>query len=162
MAAQRMVRCRGSSSANAHSDRISIGQNAVATKRSVPPSGNAAAIATPPASDGTPSAIAVRRSPVTSAASAPAQTYTPATGLAQTDASERTAAATGERRTHAQAPIANAMPTANGTRPTNRLPTAAAANSHVARSAARGAVARRFATTPKHQTDATVARPPTR
>ena len=116
----------------------------------------------PPASDGTPSAIAARRAPVTSAASAPAQTYTPATGLAHTAASDRTAAATGARRTHAHAAIANAMPTANGTRPTNRLATAAPANSQVASSAARGVVASRFATTLKHQTDATVARLPTR
>ena len=58
--------------------------------------------------------------------------------------------------------MANAMPSANGTRPTSRLLIAPAAKSHVARPAARGADARRLATALKHQTDATVARQPTR
>ena len=139
-----------------------MGQNAVATNRSVPPSGNATAIATPPMSEGTPSASAARRSPVTSAASAPAHTYTPATGLAHTHASDKRPAATSERRTHAHAAMANAMPSAKGTRPTIRLLSAPAAKSHVASSAARGVEARRLATVPKHQTEATAARLPVR
>ena len=143
-----------------------MGQNAVATKRSVPPSGNSAAIVSPAISAGAPSTTAALRSSPpgrapANTASAPTHTYTPATGLAHALANASTAAAARARGRHAHAPTANAIPSANGIRPTTRLLTAPLANSHVAIVAARGVGAMRSATTENDQTAATVAITPT-
>ena len=146
----------------------SIGQKAVATKRSSPPSGNSVAIVAPPAATGTAS-TAVRPSSgrplATARAAAASARKAPATGLASTQASARTAASTRHARpacsAHSQAPTASAMPSVNGIRPITTLLRTAAANSHVAPAAAPGVGAAARASGAKRAVAATAPSAPT-
>jgi hypothetical protein len=150
-----------------------MGQKAVPTKWSEPPSGNSVAIVRPPTTAGPPSASAARQSAGTGdgsrcirapASIATAETHrnTPATGLAHTLASDSRAAPRRERRAHAQAPTASAIPSVNGIRPITTLLITPPRNSHAASAPAAGVGAMRLASTPNSPTAATPATTPTR
>jgi hypothetical protein len=164
--AQIAVRRDGSTSASAARQISSIGQNAVAVKWSAPPSGKSAAMARPPTTAGAPRLSAVRRASgeskwPASVATAATVRKTPATGLANTLASERTAAASRDRRAHAQAPTASAIPSVNGIRPITTLLMIPPRNSQAASAPTAGVGARRRASTAKRPTAATPATTPT-
>ncbi len=97
-----------------------------------------------------------------SMATAATHRNTPATGLAHTLASDSSAAAMRERRAHAQAPTASAMPSVNGMRPITTLLITPPRNSHAASAPAPGVGAMRRASSANSPTAATAARTPTR
>ena len=138
-------------------------------KWSEPPSGNSSAIARPPTIAGPPSASAVSLSgrppslcsAPTSIATAATHRNTPATGLAHTLASDSAAATIRDRRAHAHAPTASAMPSVNGIRPITTLLMTPPRNSHAASAAAPGVGAIRRASIANSPTAATAATTPT-
>jgi hypothetical protein len=144
----------GASSAAPASETASIGQKALATKRSGPPSGNRSTSAAPPTSAGIPShaaAASSRRPPPATRASAASSTYAPATGLDQTAHSEARPEIGPQPRRRpirsaaSQAATAKPMPSVNGIRPMTTLASTPAANSQVAiaaRTGSPGAAAR--------------------
>jgi hypothetical protein len=100
------------------------------------------------------------RAPASIAAAA-TQRNTPATGLAHTLASDSTAAAVRERRAHAHAPTASAIPSVNGIRPIHTLLITPPRNSHAASAPVAGVGAIRRASTANSPTAATPASTPT-